>query len=69
MKIFYVLTFLKPIFGMTTKYRFTLIFLGFYLENNFYDKKDFSLDFIIRKLILGLRIDLDTLYIFFSNAN
>jgi len=69
-KVLYILKFLQPIFGMITKYRFTLIVLGFYLENNFYDKtenkKDFSLDFILRKLILGLRIDLDILYIFYQ---
>ena len=52
-----------------TKYRYTLIILGFYLENNVYDKdknkKNFSLDFFVRKLILGLRIDLDILYVFY----
>jgi len=53
-----------------TKYRYTLIILGFYLENNVYDKdknkKNFSLDFFVRKLILGLRIDLDILYVFYQ---
>ena len=70
MKFIYVLTFLKPIFGSITKYRFTLIILGFYLEKNIYDKfgsnKNYSLDFILRKLLLGLRIDLDILYIFYQ---
>ena len=69
-KALYVLKFLQPIFGKATRYRFTLIILGFYLEKNFYDKngnnKDYSLDFILRKLILGLRIDLDILYIFYQ---
>lgn len=69
-KALYVLKFLQPIFGKVTRYRFTLIILGFYLEKNFYDKngnnKDYSLDFILRKLILGLRIDLDILYIFYQ---
>jgi len=69
-KALYVLKFLQPIFGKVTSYRFTLIILGFYLEKNFYDKngnnKDYSLDFILRKLILGLRIDLDILYIFYQ---
>jgi hypothetical protein len=69
-KALYVLKFLKPIFGKVAGYRFTLITLGFYLEKNFYDKngnnKDFSLDFILRKLILGFRIDLDILYIFYQ---
>ena len=69
-KVLYVLKFLKLFFGLMTKYRYTLIILGFYLENNVYDKgknkKDFSLDFFVRKLILGLRIDLDILYVFYQ---
>ena len=69
-KVLYVLKFLSPIFGKVVRYRFSLIILGFYLEKNFYDKngnnKDYSLGFILRKLILGLRIDLDILYIFYQ---
>ena len=69
-KVLYVLKFLKLFFGLMTKYRYSLITLGFYLENNVYDKvmnkKDFSLDFFMRKLILGLRIDLDILYVFYQ---
>ena len=69
-KVLYVLKFLKFFFRLMTKYRYILITLGFYLENNVYDKvmnkKDFSLDFFMRKLILGLRIDLDILYVFYQ---
>mgnify|MGYP002624344523 CR=1 FL=1 len=69
-RVLYVLKFLQPIFGKVSRYRFTLIILGFYLTKNFYDKngnnKDYSLDFLVRKLILGLRIDLDILYIFYQ---
>lgn len=68
-KALHVLKFLNPLFGFVSKYRFGLIILGFFLEKGIYDKDNknqFSMDFLVRKILLSLRIDLDILYIFYQ---
>ena len=68
-KSLHVLKFLYPLFGFASKYRFGLIILGFFLEKGIYNKdnkKEFSMDFLVRKILLSLRIDLDILYIFYQ---
>ena len=50
------------------KYRYNFIIMGFFMKkevkNNYKDKCKFSLDFMARKTILGLRIGLFIYYLF-----
>ena len=61
-KIFYRL------FSVISKYKYNFIVLGFFMKkevkNNYKDKCKFSLDFMARKTILGLRIGLFIYYLF-----
>ena len=69
-KTLYVLNFIGPFFGNVSFYRYSFILLGFYLEKDIYDKKEiiqnFSLDFIIRKILLNIKIDTDIIYLFYQ---
>ena len=64
----YVLKFLGTILGGISKYRFTFIILGFFLEKGIHNKdnNEFSMNFIVRKILLSLRIDLDIIYLFYQ---
>ena len=67
-KALYILKFLKPFFGNFSYYRYSLIILGFYLEKEIYDnnEKNYSLDFIIRKILINFGINTDTIYLFYQ---
>ena len=69
-KVLHILTFLGAIFGNLSFYRFSFIIIGFYLEKEIYDKNEiiqsFSLDFIIRKILLNIRIDIDIIFLFYQ---
>ena len=69
-KFLKVLNFLKPVFGSVTRFRFSLMILAYYLDKGIYEKNDnnknYSLDFLVRKILLGLRMDLDIIYLFFQ---
>ena len=69
-KSLYILKFLSPFFGNVSFYGFSLIILGFYLEKGIYERngktKDFSLNFILRKILLNIRIDIDILFAFYQ---
>ena len=61
----------KILFRLLTKlskYKYNFIVLGFFMKkevkNNYKDKCKFSLDFLARKIILGLRIGLFISYLF-----
>ena len=59
---------LTKIIADISKYRYNFIILGFFMKkevkNNYKDKSLFSLDFMARKIILGLRIGLYIYYLF-----
>ena len=59
---------LTKIIADISKYRYNFIILGFFVKkevkNNYKDKSLFSLDFMARKIILGLRIGLYIYYLF-----
>ncbi len=62
-----VFTFLRPLFSQFTKYRYGLLILGYFLEKRIYDKNgEFAKDFLVRKLLLGIRIGMDMIYIFYE---
>ena len=68
-KFIYSLKFLKKIFSVVGKYKYIFIILGFFLEKGIYDKNNsqqYSLDFSVRKIMLGLRMDLELLYLFYQ---
>ena len=67
-KFVYVLKFLKVVLLNVSKYKYMFIVLGFFLEKGIYDKynnQQYSLDFLIRKIILAFRINLDLIYFFY----
>ena len=55
-------------FSIISKYKFNLIILAFYMKkeitSNYNDKNLFSLDFMARKILLGLRIGIYIYYLF-----
>jgi hypothetical protein len=64
-----VFTLLRPLFSHVTKYRYGLIILGYFLEKSIYDnnnKGEYSKDFLLRKILLGIRIGMDMIYIFYQ---
>lgn len=68
-KFIYVLKFLKTVLLNTSKYKYMFIVLGFFLEKGIYDKynnQQYSLDFLIRKIMLAFRINLDLIYFFYE---
>ena len=64
----YVFKSLGVILGAISKYSFTLIILAFFLDKGFYDKNynGFSMNFLIRKILLSLRIDMDIIFYFYE---
>ena len=69
-KVIYVLKFLQAIFGNVSFYKFNFILVGFYLKKGIYEEwennNNYSLNFIIRKILLNFRIDMDIIYIFYE---
>ena len=68
-KFVYVLKFLKTVLLNLSKYKYIFIVLGFFLEKGIYDKynnQQYSLDFLIRKIMLAFRINLDLIYFFYE---
>ena len=68
-KFVYSLKFLKTFFKVAAKYKYIFIILGFFLEKGIYDKNNnhqYSLNFSVRKIVLGLRIDLELIYLFYQ---
>ena len=69
LKFKYVLSIPKHIFAFIEKYRVGFIFIGFFLEKGIYDKynkNEYSNNFLIRKIMLGIRIDFDIIYLFYQ---
>ena len=51
------------------KYRYIFFILGYFLEKSIYDKynkNEYSMHFLVRKVLLGLRIDLDIIFFFYQ---
>ena len=68
-KTVYVLTFLRPVLSYISKYKYNFIILGFFLEKGIYVKnnnKELSNDFLVRKIMLGFRINIDNIYLFYQ---
>ena len=62
--------FLQANFGNVSFYKFNFILLGFYLGKGIYDKNEnnnyYSLELIIRKILLNLRNYMDIIYLFYQ---
>ena len=68
-KTVYALTFLRPVLSYISKYKYNFIILGFFLEKGIYVKnnnKELSNDFLVRKIMLGFRINIDNIYLFYQ---
>ena len=68
-KFIYMLKFLKSFCVYISRYQYILIILGFFLEKEIDDKynnQQYSIDFLARKILLGLRIDLEIIYFFYQ---
>ena len=68
-KFVYSLKFVKNFLKVFAKYKYIFIILGFFLEKGIYDKNNnqqFSMGFSVRKVMLGLRIDIELIYLFYQ---
>ena len=68
-KSIYVLKKLKGILSVGSLYVYNIIVLGFFLEKGIYDKEysgKYSWQFLVRKIMLGLRINMDIIYFFYQ---
>ena len=68
-KAIYELKFIKDIISNGAKYIYNLIVLGLFLEKGIYDKdfsRNYSCDFLVRKIMLGFRINLDVIFLFYQ---
>ena len=68
-KFLYILTYITYVILYILEYKYILIILGFFLEKEIYDKynnQQYTLDFLVRKILLGLRIDLEIIYFLYQ---
>ena len=69
-KFIYISQELSIIVPFITKYRFSFILAGFLLKKNFYDinkvKNEFSMYFIIQKIIFYLRLNYVIIFLFYN---
>ena len=68
-KTIYVLSFLKVIISNVEKYRYIFFIVGYFLEKGIYDNKnknEYSMIFLVRKILVGIRIDLDIIFFFYQ---